>query len=251
MVYGATGAGSVKVIVTTSDKYLHILKPFSHLFNKYWSADQQVLIGGFTPPDFELPGNFSFHSIGKFEDYPIGKWSNGLIDLLDVVDDEAFVLMLDDYLLKRPVDVLGVRMAYDYARQYGYMLRFDLTWDRLFALGPRYPDAVPDYGHLGHLDLVRSEPQGEFGQYHMSLMPAVWRRDNLLKVLQPDWSPWDVEIAGTRYLQEHHAHDLLVLGTRQAPIRIGLGLRGGNPGKLDLDAMRAEDVLEMGKLGIL
>lgn len=238
----------MRVIVTTSDKYLHILKPFSYLFNRYWGHDQQVLIGGFTPPDFQLPGNFSFHSIGKFEDYPIGKWSNGLIDLLDSVDDEAFILMLDDYLLKRPVDVLGVKMAYNYARQFGYVLRFDLTWDRLFSYGARYPDEVPDYGHLGHLDLVYSEPTRE---YHMSLMPAVWRRDNLLKVLQPDWSPWDVELEGTSHLQKHHAADMLVLGTRQAPIRIGLGLRGGNPGKLDLDAMRAEDVLAMKELGIL
>lgn len=238
----------MRVFVTTSDKYLQILRPFAYLFNRYWSPEQEVLVAGFTPPDFALPSNFSFHSIGKFEDYPLGKWSNGLIDFLSSVEDEAFVLMLDDYLITRPVDVRGVRMCYEYARQFGYALRIDLTLDRLFAHGPRYPGDIPDYGYLGHLDLIRSEPTS---QYHMSLMTAVWRRDNLLKVLRPDWSPWQVELDGTTHVMVHHAHDMLVLGTRQGPIKHTLGYRGGNPNEADLSKIRPEDVEAMKAEGIL
>lgn len=240
----------MRVIVLTSDKYHHALRAYIWLFQKYWNREQRVLIGGFARPEYELPSNFEFHSIGKMSDHPLERWSDAVIKLLNEIDDEAFVLMLEDYLLKRPVDRLGVKMAYEYALQFGYLLRFDLTFDRFGSYGPHYPHELPngDYGYLGHLDLIRSDPAKE---YHMSLMTAVWRRDNLLRVLQPNWSPWDVELQGTTYLQTHHPHDLLVLGTRQAPIRHGLGLRGGNPGQLDLTQIRPEDVEAMRAEGIL
>lgn len=238
----------MRVIVMTSDKYLHALRPFAWLFNKYWSPEQEVLIGGFTPPDFELPSNFTFHSIGPFEEYPVGKWTNGLIKLLSEIDDTAFTLMLEDYWITRGVDRHGVQMCHAYAEQFGYVLRIDLTLDRLFAHGPRYPADVPDYGQLGHLDLIRSEPTS---QYHMSLMTGVWRRDNLLKVLQPDWSPWQVELEGTSRLAAQHAHDLLVLGQRQWLVRHTLAYRGGNPIGADLSQIRPEDVEVMKAEGIL
>jgi hypothetical protein len=238
----------MRVIVLTSDKYLHALRPFAWLFQKYWSSEQEVLIGGFTPPDFDLPSNFSFHSIGKFEDYPVDKWTNAVIKLLNEIEDEAFVLMLEDYWITRPVDVRGVQMCHGYACQFGYVLRIDLTLDRLFAHGPRYPGDVPDYAYLGHLDLIRSEPTS---QYHMSLITGMWRRDNLLKVLQPDWSPWRVELEGTSHLAAHHAHDLLILGTRQWPVRHTLGYRGGNPNEANLGQIRPEDIAAMKAEGIL
>lgn len=238
----------MRVIVLTSDKYLHALKPYAWLFNKYWSAEQEVLVAGFTPPRFALPKNFSFHSIGKFADYPVGRWSDALIKLLEEIPDEAFVLMLEDYWISRAVDVRGVQMLYDYACQFGYVLRLDLTTDRLFAHGPRYPGDIPDYGQLGHLDLIRSEPTS---QYHMSMMTGVWRRDNLLKVLVPDESPWQVELDGTRRVMVDHAHDMLVLGTRQWVTRHGLAFRGGDPGKIDISFLSPEDVAALTSLGFL
>lgn len=238
----------MRVIVLTSDKYLKALLPYSYLFNKYWSRDQQVLVAGFTPPNFSLPSNFTFYSIGKFEDYPVGKWSNALIKLLSEINDEAFVLMLEDYWITRPVNIDAVKKCHGYCEQFGYVLRIDLTTDRLFAHGPRYPGDIADYGHCGYLDLIRSEPGS---QYHMSLMTAVWRRDNLLKVLVPNETPWEVELTGTSRLSRQYGADLLVLGTRQWPIRHGLGYRSGNPDKVDLGFLSPEDVQAMRSLGYL
>lgn len=238
----------MRVITLTSDRYIHALKPFSWLFNKYWSADQEVLVAGFTPPSFKLPSNFEFLSIGKFSDYPVGKWSNALINLLETIDDEAFVLMLEDYWLTRAVNIDAVGKCYHYCRQFGYVLRIDLTTDRLFAHGPRYPGDIADYGQCGYIDLIRSEPGS---QYHMSLMTAVWRRDNLLKVLIPNETPWEVELTGTHRLSSQHGHDLLVLGTRQWPIRHTLGYRSGDPTNVRVDGMLPEDVQALRELGYL
>lgn len=232
-----------RVVVMTSDKYLPALRVFAWLFNKYWSAAQPVLVGGFTPPDWPLPANFTFLSLGAFADYPVGKWSDALIKLLSSIDDEAIVLMLEDYWLIRPVDQAAVDIGAGYARQFTNLLRFDLTADRLFSYGPRYPNDVPDYGFAGHLDLVNPEP----GPYRLSMMTAIWRRDNLLSLLVPNESPWDVEIVGTTRANERT--DLLVLGTRQCPVRHILGLRGGETGTWFVDALRPNDLAELRSLG--
>lgn len=226
----------MRIIVLTSDRHIQALRPYAYLLNKYWHPNPQVLVAGFTPPPFPLPDNFSFHSIGKFEDYPKEKWSDGVIKLLNDIADETFVLMLEDYFIVRPVDTRAVEMCDGYCRQFRYVLRIDLTTDRLFSYGPRYPGDVPDYGNLGYLDLVRSDPNLP---YHMSMMTAVWRRDNLLGVLVPGESPWQVEIAGTPRASART--DLLVLGTRQWIVRHGLGYRGGDTTRMDVSYLRPED----------
>ena len=106
----------MRVIVTTCDAYLHALRPFAWLFNRYWGDDTEVIVGGFTPPSFELPSNFTFHSIGKQEDYPVDKWSDAVIKLLHELDDEVACLMLEDYWLARPVNREAVRMLHDRLR---------------------------------------------------------------------------------------------------------------------------------------
>lgn len=231
----------MRVFVLTSDNYLQALRPFAYLFNKYWGEWQQVIVGGFAEPTFDLPKNFTFHSIGNQADYPVNKWSNALIKLLDEYHDGVFCLMLEDYWLSRPVNREAITMLHDYMLQFQYVLKVDLMTDRLYAYG------MSDYGHCGYLDLIRSDPAS---QYHMSLMTGLWRRDQLLRFLVPDESPWDVELKGTPRVAAA-ASEVLVLGTRQAPVRHILAHRRGNPNELLLDGLVASDVDEMTRLGLL
>jgi hypothetical protein len=223
----------------TSNKYLPALRPFFHLFNKYWSREQQVLVAGFAAPQFDLPDNFEFMSLGSQTDYPFHKWSNGLNSLLGKIDDEAIIIMLEDYWLTRHVNIDAVGKLYDYAMQFGYVLKVDLTGDRLYAHG-----ADLTYDTASYLDLIKSMPGSP---YHMSLMTGVWRKDNMLRVLIQNESPHEVEMVGTQ--RASHMQDLLVIGTRQWPVRHTLGLRGGNHSKLFLQELKTKDVDEMRKLG--
>jgi hypothetical protein len=230
-----------RVVVMTSDKYLPALRPFAHLFNKYWSKETQVVVIGFANPEFELPDNFKFISIGKQKDYPFDKWSDALIHALlyHGIEDEAFVLMLEDYWLTRPVDKRNVEILYQYALQFGYVLKIDLCGDRLYAHG-----ADVKYDTVDSIDLVKSMPGSP---YHMSLLCGIWRRDNLLKALVPNETPHEVELIGTTRVS--HMQDLLVLGTRQWPVLHTLGLRGGDHSKLKLEELKPRDVEEMRNLG--
>lgn len=231
-----------RIILLTSDKYDRAILPYGFLLKKYWPDHPDVLVGGFTPPSFELPERFTFHSIGGFEDYPIQRWSDALIKLLYELPDEVFILTLEDMWIIEPVKDQVVQMCYDYMEQFKYVARLDLTGDRLWANG----GDVSLYGRLGNVDLVWSDPHS---QYHLSTMPAFWRKEHLLRVLVPGETPWQVELQGTPRLAALH-NNMIVLGTNAWPLRNLLAFRGGDTNTLLLDDLDQGVRDEMSALGL-
>lgn len=214
-----------RVVVTTSDKYLPALLPLGWLMEKYWKPLPQVVVGGFTPPDFDLPENFEFVSIGKQEDYPWDKWSDAIIHLLHHhVPDEVLVLILEDMWPMRSVNTPALEILYHYMMQFEYVARIDITTDRLYAHG------MVDYDSVSWIDLIKSMPGSP---YHLSLSPGMWRRQHLLDALIPGENAHQVELVGTTRLS--HNQDVIVLGSRQYPLKSCLALRGGNSAKLEDD----------------
>lgn len=231
-----------RIVLLTSDRYDRAVLPFAWLLEKHWPAPRpEVVVAGFTPPSFDLPDGFTFHSIGAFADYPIGKWSDALIKLLDELPDEVFLWMLEDMWTIRDVNTRVVQMAYDYCQQFEYVARFDLTGDRLHAGGAQF------YGKLGDVDLIFSDP---VSQYHLSTMPAFWRKAHLQRVLVHGETPWQLEIQGTPRLGQLR-NEMIVLGTGAWPVRNTLAFRGGEPGKLLLDELSPDDLQGLREAGLL
>lgn len=245
-----------RVVVSTCDKYLPYLKPFIHQFQTYWGKEQQVLVAGFTPPEFDMPNNFKFRSVGNMQDYPINKWSNSIIKLLDFIKDEVLVFMLEDYWITDKVDIEGVQLLVDYAKTHPEVIRIDLTPDRFHTMKyhPEFAGKYDyQYGSLGHLNLVKSKCGAP---YTLSMITSVWRKDNILKVLQPDWDPWQVEMQGS-YATYLHGEDMIVLGTESAVVPHCVGIRklpeAESHGKLwyETGFFKPEDKARMQELGIL
>lgn len=235
-----------RLVISTCDKYIHALRPFAWLMQKYWPNPPDVVVLGFTPPNFKLPDNFEFVSVGRMADYPVKKWSNQLIDGLNMIPDEVFIFMLEDMWITRRVDTRVVQMAYDYMVQFEYVARLDLTGDRwnAFDENGKRPGL---HGKLGHVNLVTSNPDG---QYHMSTMPAFWRKKHLLRVLVPNESPWQVELNGTPRLGALR-HEMIVIGTDAWPIKNTLAFRGGTTGQILLDEIDSEDIKELKMFNLL
>ena len=149
--------------------------------------------------------------------------------------------MLEDYWLVRRVDTEAVSMLYWYMKQFRYVLKMDLTGDRLYSAG------VTDYGVCDRLDIVLSDPSS---QYQMSMMCGLWNTEQLRKILVPNETPWEVELNGTPRVQSLK-DEMIVLGTRQWPIRHTLALRGGDTTKFIFDEMAPQDVRELLDYGYL
>ncbi|KKN30247.1 hypothetical protein LCGC14_0835970 [marine sediment metagenome] len=176
-----------------------------------------MVVCGFSPaPIFHRQSAASYYTLGKQSDWPASRWSEKLIRILDeVVVDDQFLLMLEDYWLFRPVDTHAVRMLFDYAAQFQNVLKIDLTHDRLYINGgSNFLFGANTYDNVGYLDLIKS-PSGT--PYQMSLWAGIWNREQLKRVLVPGETAQDIEINGTRRVTD----DQLVLGTRQAPLLHG------------------------------
>ena len=230
----------MRLHVLTSDKYVYAIRPFAWMLKKYWPDHPEVVVGGYSIPPFQMPPRFVFHSIGRMEDYPVEKWSDGVMKFLAEIDDEVICLFLEDMWIIEPVKTQVVKMAYDYMHQFKYVARLDLTGDRLHA------DGAEEYGDMGNVKLIWSDPKS---QYHLSMMPAFWRKNHLLRVLRYNETPWQVEINGTPRLAKLQ-HEMIVLGTDAWPVRNTLAFRGGDTNKLLLNEIKEEDVREMRELGL-
>lgn len=204
-----------QIIVTTSDRSIWTLKAFSYLFNTYYSALQNVHVVCESLPRFRLPTNFMLHPVhlDGITGWPRERWTDGLVRYLNSIPEQYVLIMLDDYWLVRTVDTGGINTLFNYMLERPELLRVDLTGDRLYAGG------VEDIECYGHFDIVSA--QGS--EYQMSLMPGLWNKKLLLEVLQPAWNPWQVEMEGTTVVNERP--ELIVVGTRQWPIRIVNSLR--------------------------
>lgn len=221
------------VVVSVSDKHLWCLKPFSLLFNKYWSSDQRVVVAGYTPPDFDLPVNFQFYSIAVPQ-YPKERWANGLIELFENLQVSYAVILLEDYWICRRVDTQAIYSLAEYMSKHPEILRIDLTADRLYAGGMR------DVDYWQRFDMI--EAAGS--QYQMSLQAGLWNVPmlyNLLTKLPNDKrSAWDVELTGTTMIN-NFGDKMRVVGTRQWPIRYANGLNNAAGKKIFYDNLSLED----------
>lgn len=220
----------MQVLVITSEKYYKCLSPFMYQWSKYahFGDDERtfrVTVCLFKQTDFFMRDLCYVYSAGDQADWPVSRWSEKLMKILDEVADEQFILMLEDYWLTRPVDTHGVRMLFDYARQFNNVLKIDLGMDRLYINGgSTFLYGANTYDNVGYLDLIKSPPETP---YQMSLWGGIWNREQMRRVLVPGETPQDIEIAGTRRVTD----DQLVLGTRQAPMMHGNIYQSRNKGK--------------------
>lgn len=232
----------IPVLVFTSDTYLKAVRPFAYLFNRYWEDEILVDVVGFKEPEFDLPDNFSFFSLGGMSSYPINCWSNAVLDYLAPrTEIKHFILMLEDYWITREVNHEAIVALAKYAQDSPSVLKVDLCADRLYAKG------MTDYGTLGNLELVKSAYNSP---YHMSLMTGIWNRDLFCRFVVPGETPWQVELNGTSRVAEAK-DDVLVIGTKQWPLKHTLAYRGGNANHLLSGEIRAEDMDMMKELGYL
>lgn len=192
------------IVCLTCNAQRHLVPVFAKLLNLYWRPNPEVLVVGDLPPT-GLPDNFRFHSIGH---YPVEMWSNTVIALTHLLKHPIFLLMLEDYWLKAPVDAAAVDGLHDLILRMPNVLRIDLSGDRSkFQPFETFHNGDP----LDGFELVLSKREA---RYRLSMMAGLWRSDHLRRYLVPGETPWATEIHGSPRASADPS--TIVLGTRPA-----------------------------------
>ncbi len=225
----------MKLIVTTSDAYHHILPIFIHLFKKYWNKDQQVEIVGYKKPEIVLPNNFSFYSLG-IQSGNKKDFSNDLRKYFEQ-QDQFFVWSMEDTFLKAPVDVKLIADLEAMALDNRNIGRIELT-------GENQQHHTDIFGTVYGKYIKETPPKCD---YRLSTQIAIWNKDYLLRYLTLNLSPWDFECQ-PKVDDEFHN---IGLDREDAPIQHNEGVRRFNLFEYNFNGIPKEVIKEMENLGII
>jgi len=224
----------MKIIVTTCDKNIHVLRGFAYMFNKHWSSNIDVTVLGYSIPSFDLPNNFKFISLGEQKKY--GRdWTSALIPFFKQLPDEYFILLLEDYY------ILHINKSLLYEAE------------EFMAMGIEKIH-LTKYNHLGWR--ISGEEKGvnfniikQDATYRLSLQPIFIRRDYFLKYLNPGKNAWEYE-------GQHFKNDgAQILAPKQGIVSFSHILQrgkitgSGQPYKSQILRIKKEDLNAIKQLG--
>lgn len=166
----------MRIFVSTSDKYLPLLKKHSYFFNKHWHSDQKVDVLCYKVPDFELPSNYNIISLGS-KSGP--SWTDPIKEYIQSIPEDHFVFLLEDLFIIQKVefDTLG-RLC----REVRHNQASKAVLERQY-----HWKTEPFFINNDFMVIDQN------AEYRMTLKPSIWRKDYFLKYLKPGYSIWDFE----------------------------------------------------------
>ncbi len=169
----------MKIVVTTSDNYLHIVPIFCHLFNKFFGSHYPVDLIGYKKPQCELPENFLFFSLGTQGEKT--EFSTDLRRYFESFGDQWLIWMMEDTFIKEPVNHHHLTILQDLATK---------PVGRISLTGDSYKQYTLQYDNVDGLDAYKTP---HLSEYRLSTQPAIWNKDFLLRYLTPGLDPWMFE----------------------------------------------------------
>lgn len=208
----------MKIIVTTSDLYLHLLPVFCYLFNKHWGGPVEIV--GYKAPE-NLPDNFSFHSMGVQGDKK--EFSTDLRKYFEN-QDSWFMWLMEDTFIKWRVDPKKInKLASLCSDGVG---RINLTGECVKQKN-RFYDIIEDY-------IIYENTQD--AKYRLSTQPSIWNKEFLLKYMTPGLSPWDFET------QPSVNDGYKILGPAMPAVMHNEGVRRFDLHNLNLDGIDIQEI---------
>ena len=164
------------VIVNSCDAYEDLWFPFFSLYKKYWGDNNVRLILNTESKEFYFEGLDieCIHSTDK-------KYGARILNTLSEVHTEYVLLLLDDFFLRKPVDMARVCDIIKWMNEDSQIAYFNSDCTDVYA-----------EWEVDHYPGFRRIPPGS--EYVLNLQAAIWRKEVLQEYWKTDISPWEWEI---------------------------------------------------------
>ena len=168
---------NLTTVVGTCDSYLDLIPGFSILYERYFEPNIETLIVSETE-NLDIP-KYKFITPGKKQ------WGERIINALSETKTEYVFFVLDDYYLSQ-------LLTNEYIE---YLLKFmDNRKVNKIMLSP-----VPDFAKYEYLESINTmHKMSPTSPWLTSVQPAIWRKSELLKLLKPEYTPWNFEVDGSK-----------------------------------------------------
>ena len=158
------------IAVLSCDKNEDTFLPFCHFMERYYSNHPEIIYftDGIINPFYKtIPVKRT-----------LDKWTKGFRKFLNQIDDEQILLMIDDCFIRKPVDVERIEYASEHLNGNIALMNFEKSWD------------VNDEP----TDLIGWKKRKHGSEFEVSLLCGLWQKEKLLKVVERDCSPWEIEL---------------------------------------------------------
>ena len=163
------------LLISSHSKANDIWYITDYFLKKYWKVGLTITLGanGADKTEF-VPKNWKYVNNG--EDI---SFSKSLMDYLENVDEEYFILMLDDFMILEEVDNSKIEKAFEFIKSNnGVYLR----------LVPNPKGDLKINNDFSKIDVKSQVP------YVTSLQMAIWKKEFLMELLKYDFNPWEFEV---------------------------------------------------------
>lgn len=184
----------MKLIVTTSNNYMHLLQPFAYFFNKYWFERQEVIILCYDKPNFKLPENFEIVSLGNQQDYG-NAWTTALIPFFKSFKDEYFSFILEDFFISNTVNKNLFKLAEE-----------KITTNQADKVFFNFLNNNDYLSHKIDENFYLMKPNS---RYRTSVHPFIMKTEYFLKYLIPGRTIWQYELVGMEEAKNDN-HTILI-----------------------------------------
>ena len=161
----------MKILVLSCDKNEETFAPFRHCLEKYYPNHPEVIYftDGIVNPYYKT----------IVVPHDLNHWTTGLREFLSQIDDKQVLLMIDDIFIRRPVDelrIINASVILDLEKNAACM-NFEKSWD-----GADIPTKYKGW---------KKRLYGS--RFEVSLMCGLWNKKKLMKVIERDTNPWEIE----------------------------------------------------------
>ena len=243
----------IEIVMPTSDKSLWILPIVFYFFDKYLPKNYPITILGFKTPSFELPENYTFHSMGETQN--IRNWSRDIYNYTKTLDTKYIMFILDDFLL---LDHLRIDKLNEII----------IMMDKNSNIGLCNIGMAPQYQPNQDLELINEDDFFLFQQnskyYQINAQPSIYRLSHFNKYFNKSNDPWQLELNKQhQQIPEkliccsplNKTSTLLYPEKHQTPIyktQLSSGLSGKMfPGKINMEGAKPEDIENLINMGLI
>lgn len=157
------------ILILSCDINQDLFEPFHHCMEKYWPDHPRIIYST------ETVTNPYYETICK--NYPLSSWTVRIRETLQEIPESKILAIVDDYFIRKPVDVERVAYANYYLKGDIAVMNFEKSFDPTDKKTPI----------KGFKRRLHGAP------YEVSIMCGLWQKDKLIKVLDRDCDPWTIE----------------------------------------------------------
>ena len=170
------------IVISSTDSYCDCWRPFFLLLEKFIDDISKYKIYLIT--DTLIYSDHSFvRTIKTSENSNIIPWADRIGAALNQIDDDSFLLLMDDYFLYN-------RINFNELKSLDFILKNNPEIGSIKIVSHHNTNFV-DSRHK-NLKVIK-----KLSSYRISLQPTLWKKDFLKKILIKGENPWHFEILGT------------------------------------------------------